>query len=100
MVRAEPLPGGETLVLGIDVARERGLLALTLEDLDGVSVLVVDETSFEVVFGPMPITERGSYRRSPHIETHPEGFAIVYGGWEPGGTYGIYGRLLRCEDAG
>lgn len=92
--------GEEDTILGVTAARGRGLLAFTLEGIDDVRVMVVEESSFDRWLEPTPITERGSYRRSPHVASHPDGFAVVYGGWEPGGTYGIYGRLLTCADAG
>lgn len=100
VVDRRPLPVDMGLYLGVGVARDHGLLAITLEGINDVKLLVLEEASFDVALEPTLITERGSYRRSPHVATHPDGFAVVYGGWEPGGTYGIFGRLVSCADAG
>lgn len=90
------IPVDPTLALGTHVALSRGNVAVLIEGIDGDTIVVTDEGG-AVVMDPTPLTvETGSYRHSPHIAPHPEGFAIVYGGWEESGFYGIYGRLLRC----
>ncbi len=39
----------------------------------------------------------GSYTIWVDVAPHPDGFALVWGGWEPSTYYAVYGTIVRCR---
>lgn len=54
------------------------------------------------MFGPELISEPINHSASSYAvwaaaAYHPQGHAVVWGGWHPSSNYAIYGRILRCN---
>ncbi|HJL17204.1 MAG TPA: hypothetical protein RMH99_16170, partial [Sandaracinaceae bacterium LLY-WYZ-13_1] len=93
-----PLSLSLDLRVGHAVAWAHGVVAIVAIGIDAVIALALEGAGFEPVLEPTPILERaGSHTRTARLAEHPDGFALVYGGWEPESHNGIYGRLLRCD---
>jgi hypothetical protein len=83
-------------LVNVYAARSRGFMLLIFVGVTEVRYAVYRDDTYEPEIDTSLLTEVGSIAGRFHVLPHPDGFAIVYGGWETVANYAMYGRLVRC----
>jgi hypothetical protein len=89
-VAARPDRGWVAVAWGEQIGLDRSGAWLTVQSTDGSEL-------FSAKLASEPVGMSQSYTVYTALAPHPEGFLLLFNGWQRAANYGIYGRVVRCR---